>query len=275
MSPTVPRREGRKVFGGDPATYDRARLRYPERVFSVLRARCGLEPGTRVFEVGAGTGIASRALLRFGANPVTVIEADRRMARYLGTHLGRYRGRVRILVEPFESVQLPPASFELGVAATSFHWVSERRGVRKVARLLRPGGWWAEWGNRHGDTSRPSPFHEALQPLYRTLAGRSYRRPTFEQFRSGLEKRLATLRSVGAFERVSCELIRWNVTLSAAHVTALWSTFSEVVSLPPRRRAWFLGELHRIAVEQFGGRVAFPMLTPLYTARRRSVGPVS
>ena len=270
MCPAVLRREGRRVFGEDPATYDRARLDYPERVFAVLRGRCGLGPGTSVFEVGAGTGIATRALLRLGANPVTAIEADRRMARYLGSHLGRYRDRVRIVIQPFEGVQLPPASFDLGVAATSFHWVSERRGVRKVAQLLRPGGWWVVWGTRHGDSSRRSPFNDALQSLYRTLGGRAYRRPSFARFRSELGKRLETLRSVGDFEHVSSELIRWKATLTAAHVTALWSTFSDVISLPARRRAWFLRELHRIAEEQFGGRVEIPMLTPLYAARRRS-----
>ncbi|EQD38338.1 Methyltransferase type 11, partial [mine drainage metagenome] len=51
----------------------------------------------------------------------------------------------------FEEVPLRPGSFDLGVAATSFHWLPERRGLRKVARALRPGGWWAAWGNEHGD----------------------------------------------------------------------------------------------------------------------------
>ena len=268
MCPSILRHEGRRVFGRNPVAYDRARLGYPERVFEILRTRCGLGPGASVFEVGAGTGIATRVLLKHGAFPVTAIEADRRMARYLGNHLGPYRHRVRIVVRPFEDVQLPPASFDLGVAATSFHWISERRGVRKVARFLRPGGWWAVWGNRHGDPSRRSPFGDALQPLYRTLEGRAYRAPTSGRFRTELAKRLATLRS-GDFERVSSELIRWKVSLTAAHVTALWSTFSEVISMPIRRREWFLRELHRIAKEQFGGTVEIPVLTPLYTGRRR------
>lgn len=270
MRSSVPRREGRRIFGGDPTTYDRARLDYPERVFAVLRSRCGLGPGTRVFEVGPGTGIATRALLELGANPVTAIEPDRRMSRYLRNHLGRYRDRVRVVVQPFESVRLPPASFDLGVAATSFHWISERKGVRKVARLLRPGGWWAVWGTTHGNPSRRSPFQDALQPLYRAVHGRASRKPTLEQLRSDLEKRLETLRSGGDFERASTELIRWRATLTAERVTAIWSTFADVIALPSRRRRWFLDELHRIAQEQFAGRVEIPMLTPLYTARRTS-----
>lgn len=272
MAPSVARQEGRRVFGSDPATFDRARLEYPERLFEILRNRCGLGPGTSVFEVGAGTGIATRALLRLGADPLTAIEADPRMARYLRAHLGHHRALVRVVVRPFEEVELAASSFDLGVAATSFHWVSERRGVRKVARLLRPGGWWAVWGTRHGDSTRRSPFHEALQPLYRRLEGRAYRKPMPDRLRHHLGQRLETLRSLGYFERLSSEILRWTVTLTAERVTALWSTFSDVRSLPARRRRWFLHELERIVEERFGGAVVVPVVTPLYMARRRA-GP--
>ena len=55
--PTLDRREGRKVFGEDPATYDAARPGHAEEVYAVLRgrwvgcgrdrmcSRSGLEPG--------------------------------------------------------------------------------------------------------------------------------------------------------------------------------------------------------------------------------------
>ena len=55
----VPRSEGRTVFGRDPALYDRARPGYPERVFEILRDRCGLRPGTAVLEIGPGPGTAT------------------------------------------------------------------------------------------------------------------------------------------------------------------------------------------------------------------------
>jgi SAM-dependent methyltransferase len=268
MCPSVSRREGRRVFGVDPGSFDRARLDYPERVYDILRTRCGLCPTISVFEVGAGTGIATRALLKRGVESVTAIEPDRRMARYLRGTLGSHRERVQVVTEPFERAPLPPGAFDLGVAATSFHWVAERSGLRKVARLLRPGGWWAEWGNRHGNPSRRSPFRDAIQPLYRTLARTGYRAFTFQPFKAERRKHLSVLHSLERFERISSELIRWSVRLSSAHVTTLWSTFSDVLSLPPKKRRWFLAEMRRTADEQFGGRVEIRMLTPIYTARR-------
>jgi len=70
------------------------------------------------------------------------------------------------------------------------------------------------------------------------------------------------------FDRISREDVRWTVTLRTAQVRALWGTFSEVVTLPPKKREWFLTELGRVVDDQFGGKVEIPMLTPLYTARR-------
>ena len=200
---------------------------------------------------------------------MTLIEPDRRLARYLMGSLGPYAGRVRVSIAPFERAALSAGSFDLGVAATSFHWLPERLALRKIARALRPGGWWATWNNHHGDPYRPSAFHRALQPLYRELSGgrvgREYTKTSAARDR---RDRLRALESVGRFDDISREDVRWSVTLATAHVTALWGTFSDIVTLSPRRREWFLAELGRIADEQFGGEVTFPMLTPVYSARR-------
>ena len=82
-------------------------------------------------------------------------------------------------------------------------------------------------------------------------------------------RRLAELRSVGRFERIAREQVRREVTIPTARVQALWSTFSEIATLSPRTRAWFLGELGRLADEEFGGSVTLPTVTTVYTAQRR------
>jgi SAM-dependent methyltransferase len=223
VTPRVSRRVRSTSFGRDPAAFDRARLRYPKRVYELLTKRCGLHPGTVAFEIGPGTGIATRELLRRGAAPMTLIEPDRRLARYLVRSLRSKADRVIVLTKPFEDVSLPSANFDLGVAASSFHWTPERRALGKIARALKPGGWWAAWGNRHGDPFRPSAFHEALQPLYRTLsngrAGGEFNKAAATKERAG---RMAALRSMGKFDHISREEIRWTVHLTSAQVRALW-----------------------------------------------------
>jgi SAM-dependent methyltransferase len=269
VPPAVPRRVRATLFGRDPGAYDRARLTYPKRVYDILADRCGLGPGTAAFEIGPGTGIATRELLRRGADPITLIEPDRRLMRYLLDSVGDRAGRLRVLSTRFGQVALPERSFDLGVAASSFHWTDERSALRTIAHALRPGGWWATWNNHHGDPYRSSPFHQALQPLYRELYrghGRGvYGRRAAAQDRT---RRLAALKRVGKFDHISREDIHWTVALDAARVTALWGTFSDTLALPPRRRTWFLSEVGRIAEERFHGKVELPMLTPIYIARR-------
>jgi SAM-dependent methyltransferase len=265
----VPRRIQKGVFGRDPEAYDRARLPYPKRVFEILRTRCGLQPGVAVFEIGPGTGIATRELLRLGADPITLVERDRRLARFLRTGWAGRDDRVRIRVAPFEEVDLPRGGFDLGVAATSFHWLPERRALRKVSRLLKPGGWWATWNNHYAAPDRMSPFRRALQPLYRELTGRAVRSDSKARTMKHRQDRLDALESVDAFERISREEIRWTVALRTERVQALWGSFSEIVTLAPGKRAWFLTELGRIVDDQFEGTVELPVLTPIYTARRK------
>ncbi len=269
MSRYVARSVRRRSFGGDPSGYDRGRPPYPRAVYDLLERRCGLGPGCATFEVGPGTGIATRELLRRGADPLVAVEADPRMARFLVSRLGPERRRLHLVLAPFESAVLPEGVFDLGAAATSFHWTGERRGIRKVARLLRPGGWWAMWWSRHGDVDRPSAFHRALQPLYRRrpAPGRAEGRRRRGRPR-GEDRRSELLRTSGLFSAVERRVFRVPLTLRTEEVVALWSSFSDVRTRPVAEQRRFLSELARIADEQFGGTVRFDNLVTVYLARR-------
>src|ERR1043165_1521417 len=79
----LPKEFGRRAFGGDPAGYHAARPAYPNWVYETLTSRCGLRRGTAVFEIGAGTGIATHRLLALGADPLVAVEPDARLADFL------------------------------------------------------------------------------------------------------------------------------------------------------------------------------------------------
>ena len=71
----IDRSFGRQAFGLNPAAYHAARPEYPDWVYDRL-VRCGLRPGVRVFEIGAGTGKATRRLIERGADPLVAVEPD-------------------------------------------------------------------------------------------------------------------------------------------------------------------------------------------------------
>ena len=270
----IPRDWGRRLFGRHAAVYDRVRPGYPEGVYRQLEQTCGLGPGAAVFEIGPGTGKASHELLRRGARPLVLIEPDRRMLRFLRGALAEWSDRVQFVARPFEDAELTPGSFDLGVAATSFHWLRQGTSLRKVARLLRPGGWWAVWWSLTGDPMRPTAFSRAVDPMFRALERRRASRvPERVAFARGRARRLAALRATGRFDRIRCRTIRWERSLDTAALVELYGTFGVIQVQTPARRRRFLGDLAQLVDEQFGGRVVLRVVVTLYTARRKPDRP--
>jgi SAM-dependent methyltransferase len=139
--PKIPLSEGRHLFGSDPLAYANGRPDYPEELYQRLRTRCELGPGVSAFEIGAGTGLATQRLLALGMWRLWAIEPDPRLAAYLRETISS--SWFRVDESAFEEAELPEAEFDLGVAATSFHWLDQSSALTKVYRSLKPGGWWA------------------------------------------------------------------------------------------------------------------------------------
>jgi SAM-dependent methyltransferase len=262
---SIDRRFGRQAFGADPASYHATRPGYPDWVFEILRDRCGLAPRTATFEIGAGTGTATRRLLDLGANPLLAIEPDARMAAFLRDTIPDEA--LSVCVAAFEDAALENAGFDLGVSATAFHWLDEDAALMKIANLLRPGGWWAMLWNVFGDDSRADPFHEATKTL---LAGASS--PSAGSrgipFALDTEARVAALERTGLFDAIDRWATPWQLDLDPDQTVALYATYSNINIRPDLEAV--LAELGRIARDEFHGHVTRNMISVLYTARRQS-----
>lgn len=268
---TIDRAEGQRAFGSDPEGYHYTRPAYPEEIFDILRQRCGLAPDCRTFEIGAGTGLCTQRLIELGASPVVAVEPDERLADFLATTFGASAPALDVRTATFESVDLPPSSFDLGTSASAFHWLDEAKSLSKIARVLREGGWWAVWWNLFFDGSRTDEFHKATRTLLASLDRCPYQGSDGSpSFALDTNARIANLRAVNAFENIQVETISWTVVFDTARVLQLYSTFSAIARLMPEQRKRLLGELGHTADKQFGGQVELAITTPIYTAQRRS-----
>ncbi len=261
---SIPRSFGRQAFGLDPAGYHAARPSYPDWVFDALCERC-LAPNVATFEIGAGTGTATHRLLELGANPLIAIEPDDRLANFLQRTVPHKA--LTVLTATFEEAALTEASFDLGVCATAFHWLTEDIALKKVAELLRPGGWWAMVWNVFGDSHRPDPFHEATRLLLGGPLSPSEGNGD-TPFALDIEARLAALERTHLFDNVEHQARPWSLVLDPDQTVALYVTYSNINIRPDREAV--LTELNRIARDEFQGRVTRNMVTSLYVARRRS-----
>jgi SAM-dependent methyltransferase len=266
-SSVLPLTAGRRAFGDDPALYERARPDYPPELYVRLGDVCPLA-GSRVFEVGPGTGIATRRLLEQQPRSLTAIEPDHRLADALVAATGTEPPRLEVVRAPFERANLPGGSFDLGVAATAFHWLEQGPALRKVARLLRPGGWWAMWWNVFGDPDRPDAFQAATDDLFRALpASPSWRPDGTRPFSLDADARLAEMRTAGLVD-TNFHLMRWTLRQDTAQACALAATFSQVSQATPARRRYFLAAVAERMERLFGGSVERRFLTALYLGRR-------
>ena len=255
---------GRKAFGVDPAGYHAARPGYPDWVYQTLRERCGLRQNTATFEIGAGTGIATRRLLDLGANPLVAIEPDPRLAGFLCETISDKS--LSVMRSSFEDAVLPRQQFDLGFCATAFHWLDEGTALKKVAGLLRPGGWWVMVWNDFGDPARDDPFHEATSLLLNGPSSPSMQDRELP-FAQDKDARLDAIEGANAFDNIGHRASAWSLVLDPDQVVGLYSTYSNI-NIRPDREA-ILAELGRIARDKFHGRVTRNMVTSLYMARVR------
>lgn len=119
---------------------------YPAQLFDALESAMG-QPllWSDVCDVGAGTGIASRALAGRGAT-VTAVDPGLGVLQVLHA---RSTSRVRAVVGDGNALPLRDGLFDLLSYAQSFHWTDPDRSLAEAFRVLKPGGVLAAWWNRH------------------------------------------------------------------------------------------------------------------------------
>jgi SAM-dependent methyltransferase len=96
--------------------------------------------GIRVLDVGAGTGIAARALIAWHAN-VVAIDPGRELLRRATTHTAD------LVAVVADGAALPVRSntVDLVCFAQAWHWLDPATRVAEVDRVVRSGGRCAAW----------------------------------------------------------------------------------------------------------------------------------
>ena len=253
------------IFGADVDGYEDGRPTYPEAVYAALAEAGALRPGITVFEVGPGTGQATARLIEVGVASLAAVEPDPQLAAYLATRFADTV--VEVVNASFEAADLPPGAFDLGIAATSFHWVDPATGLARAHDLLRPGGIWAMWWNLVHDPAGDA-FSRALLPILCDVTlPPSLRGATHDHYALRTDDRIADLRDAG-FVDVAATILSFDLPMSAARIRALYATFSMVRRLDPLQRSSMLDAIERVAMDDFGGTVARTFRTPLYIARK-------
>ena len=258
------RDEGRHLFGLDPSGYEAGRPDYPSFVYDDLRDRCGLAPGTQVLEVGPGTGIVTRHLLSAGAR-VVAVEPDPSLASFLSD--AHQADELEVISSTLEASELDHDRFDLAVAATSFHWVDQRQGLRKVSDSVRPGGWIALWWTLFRDPNQPDAFSTAVEDLLGPTTRGAFDEPDRPPFQLDDEHRRRDLEVWAHAQDVESRIVSWTCILTPPQARALYASMATVIRRPLSEQQALLDQIETLASEIFGGRVERNFVTALYTGR--------
>jgi len=224
-----------RQFGECAEVYDRVRPGYPEELFARL---AGYVPAVAtVVEVGPGTGIATRELLRQGWS-VVAVEPDPQMAARLRRGVV---GNLTVIEADFEHARLARGGADAIVAAQSWHWVDRWKGLRRARRVLTRGGvlgcWWNVASIAEGELAGrlQRVFARASRPMPALIGPIA--------IDHAIERLVADLRLDRRFEVPERWTFSFVRTYPAEELVALMSTMSQVVAMPSADRARLLEEL--------------------------------
>lgn len=119
-------------FGGAAVAYSEHR---PDYAQAAVRWALALAPGSRVLDLGAGTGKLTETLIGAGLAP-TAVEPDPAMLAELHRtlpHVTAARGSA-------EAIPLPDESVDAVMAGNAMHWFEMAVAGPEIARVLVPGG---------------------------------------------------------------------------------------------------------------------------------------
>ncbi len=249
------------VFDEAASHYDAARPSYPAALFDELETRAGPLAGQLVLDWGAGTGIASRQLAERGARVVS-LDIGQRMLRLA---LARSPRAACVLADG-NSMPIRSATAALATFAQSWHWFDPERATAEVARVLRPGGFWAAWWNRaHADGEAWFDDYQAL--VSSSCPGYHWQHRSDEEMAPDWANEL--VRASGLVEPTGVTVVPWVRGLTAERWITDERSKSYFIELEPALRESVLGRVAAILARRFpDGQLVVPYITTLLLARK-------
>ena len=248
----------RATFDDVAESYDRVRPGYPADIIADLVALAGIGPGTRVLEIGCGTGQLTMPLIEHGA-ALTAVELGPRLAAIAAAKTG-----AEVLVADFDTWDGPRARFDLVVSATAFHWLDPDTRLARIAHLLRPGGALATIATYHVLGGSEAYFAQAqreIYPRWYPTADPREPRPRADDIRYDRD-----LERGGLFGRITFRRHTWDADYTSAEYVDLLRTYSSTLDLAPRTRHGFLHDIATLIDTRYGGRITKRYLTELRVA---------
>jgi ubiquinone/menaquinone biosynthesis C-methylase UbiE len=218
--------------------YQRVRPSYPDEAIDWLVQRLGLDAGSTVLDLGAGTGKLTAAFARRVARVIAVEPGPAMLAQ-----LRRAVPEAEAVLGAAEAIPIGDGAVDAVVCGQSFHWFRMDEALREIRRVLRPGGGLGLiWNVRDPDDPVQAEVTALLEPF--VPPGRAALPTTVTDF------------VAENFGDVAEHVVGFEHELDADGLVGRISSISFVAAAPePRRRE--LEQALRAFAAVRGGRVRF------------------
>lgn len=242
-------------FGQVADDYDRVRPSPPAAALDwLLPSKCEV-----AVDLGAGTGLFSRAL-RSRVAQVIAVEPDDRMRAVLAA---RSPG-VRALAGRGEAIPVPDGSADGVFVSSAWHWLDHDLAVPEIARVLRDGGRLGViWTSRDRRTD-----WVAGMELFRGRPGRL--RPDGDGAPRPRRGHEVTLPEGAPFENIATASFEFVRTMTVDDTVGWLATNSRVITAPAAERDAALARAREALLRRAGqdGTLEIPMRSNCWRADR-------
>lgn len=238
----------RTSFDRNATLYDAARPSYDPRAVDIVRAL-----GTRILEVGAGTGKATELLARAGLT-VTALEPGEAMA---GALRAKQLPNVTIVETRFEDYAAH--DFDVALAAQAWHWIDPATKYALAAAAA------PHLVLLYNIADFELELRAELDAAYRAhWVGDAARLGPVVDQRAKYEQEIA---ASGVFAPAQVTELPWTQRYTTQQYLDLISTYSDHAVLPRTSRDALFTAI-AATIDKAGGEVVIPYVTLVFVARR-------
>lgn len=134
--------------------HKRARSEYPRRVFGLIKKYLKVKKPL-ILDLGCGTGISTRQLVRIGE--VVGCDIDAVMLKHARLNKAK---NIKYVLGAAEKLPFKDKSFDAVTAFAAFHWFDNKKALSEIKRVLKPRGLFFiigksghnSWGQGYRDT---------------------------------------------------------------------------------------------------------------------------
>jgi SAM-dependent methyltransferase len=254
----------RESFDSVSSEYTDARPAYDERLFDSIDSVGHFTSDSRILELGAGTGIATRQIAGRWHPHITAIEPGAHLIKEAQAGLAG-SSDIRFLNTTFESYDEQGRKFDAVFSATSFHWLDPAVKYSKSAAMLEDNGLLVVFWNYYGKDTDSVDAH--MQELYQKYGMSVPGGDMHALQQKKRESRRKEIEESGYFHVVKEELLDDSIPYTAARYINLLKTFSDHSCVPGINS--FYDETFRF-IESLGGYIGVHITAQLVIAAKNS-----